>query len=165
MVDGTPALIRATTSSAESRWQRRSYLNAGAGGLGLGALGVQLLSGAEAAVGLALGQEPLRVGLVAGPVLSLKQRALVPGDAEPGEPVEDDPGVRLGAALAVGVLDAEDELSAVCRAKSQLNSAVRAPPTCRYPVGEGANRTRGELSDEREGLKAKGERRTLHLSP
>ena len=30
-----------------------------------------------------------------------------------------------------------------CRAKSQLNSAVRAPPTCRYPVGEGANRTRG----------------------
>src|SRR5438552_18713733 len=27
-------------------------------------------------------------------------------------------------------------------AKSQLNSAVRAPPTCRYPVGEGAKRTR-----------------------
>src|SRR4051812_12008249 len=30
------------------------------------------------------------------------------------------------------------------RAKSQLNSAVRAPPTWRYPVGEGANRTRGD---------------------
>jgi hypothetical protein len=28
------------------------------------------------------------------------------------------------------------------RAKNQLNSAVRAPPTCKYPVGEGANRTR-----------------------
>jgi len=28
------------------------------------------------------------------------------------------------------------------RANSQLNSAVRAPPTCKYPVGEGANRTR-----------------------
>ncbi len=29
------------------------------------------------------------------------------------------------------------------RAKSQLNSADRAPPTCRYPVGAGAKRTRG----------------------
>src|SRR5215467_9902005 len=28
------------------------------------------------------------------------------------------------------------------RAKNQLKSAVRAPPTCRYPVGEGAKRTR-----------------------
>src|SRR5262249_12700768 len=27
------------------------------------------------------------------------------------------------------------------RTKSQLNSAVRAPPTCRYPVGDGANLT------------------------
>jgi len=31
------------------------------------------------------------------------------------------------------------------RAKNQLNSAVRAPPTCKYPVGEGANRTRTAL--------------------
>ena len=29
------------------------------------------------------------------------------------------------------------------RAKSQLNSAVRALPTWKYPVGDGANRTRG----------------------
>src|ERR1700722_5608082 len=29
------------------------------------------------------------------------------------------------------------------RAKSQLKRAVRAPPTCRKPVGEGAKRTRG----------------------
>src|SRR5205814_6471819 len=28
-----------------------------------------------------------------------------------------------------------------CRAKSQLKSAVRAPPICRNPVGEGAKRT------------------------
>src|SRR6267142_3062683 len=28
-----------------------------------------------------------------------------------------------------------------CRAKSQLKSAVRAPPMCRKPVGEGAKRT------------------------
>src|SRR5690349_9738954 len=31
----------------------------------------------------------------------------------------------------------------VCLANSQLNNAVRAPPTWRYPVGEGAKRTRG----------------------
>src|SRR3954468_24107352 len=31
------------------------------------------------------------------------------------------------------------------RAKSQLKRAVRAPPTCRYPVGEGAKRTRGVM--------------------
>ena len=28
------------------------------------------------------------------------------------------------------------------RANSQLNTYVRAPPTCSNPVGEGANRTR-----------------------
>jgi hypothetical protein len=28
------------------------------------------------------------------------------------------------------------------RANSQLKSAVRAPPTCKYPVGDGAKRTR-----------------------
>jgi hypothetical protein len=32
----------------------------------------------------------------------------------------------------------------LCRAKSQLNKAVLAPPTCRKPVGEGAKRTRTE---------------------
>src|SRR5262245_26706707 len=32
------------------------------------------------------------------------------------------------------------------RASSQLKSAVRAPPMCRYPVGEGANRTRGGVA-------------------
>jgi hypothetical protein len=28
-----------------------------------------------------------------------------------------------------------------CRASSQLNSAVRAPPMCSAPVGDGAKRT------------------------
>ena len=31
-------------------------------------------------------------------------------------------------------------LPPVRRAQSQLNKAVRAPPTCKYPVGDGANR-------------------------
>src|SRR5262245_5290301 len=30
-----------------------------------------------------------------------------------------------------------------CRATSQLNNTVRAPPTCSQPVGEGAKRRRG----------------------
>ena len=33
-------------------------------------------------------------------------------------------------------------LPPTCLAKSQLKSAVRAPPTCRLPVGDGAKRTR-----------------------
>ena len=33
------------------------------------------------------------------------------------------------------------------RANSQLNSAVRALPTCNCPVGDGANRARTFLSD------------------
>src|SRR5262245_25043236 len=35
------------------------------------------------------------------------------------------------------------KVPASCRANSQLNKAVRAPPTCREPVGAGENRTRG----------------------
>jgi hypothetical protein len=39
----------------------------------------------------------------------------------------------------------------ILRAQSQLNNAVRAPPMCRYPVGDGANRRRGfvVIGDER----------------
>ena len=38
----------------------------------------------------------------------------------------------LGGALAVGVLDAQDELAAVlARVQPSENSAVRAPPMCR----------------------------------
>src|SRR6185437_14635153 len=37
-----------------------------------------------------------------------------------------------------------------CRAKSQLNRAVRAPPTCKYPVGDGAKRTRGPAEEKLE---------------
>src|SRR5579871_178446 len=36
-----------------------------------------------------------------------------------------------------------------CRAKSQLKRAVRALPTCKKPVGEGAKRTRGALTARR----------------
>src|SRR4051812_47689672 len=52
------------------------------------------------------------------------------------------------------------------RASSQLNSAVRAPPTWRYPVGDGAKRTRiiwslsvlgpGITNDQAHGGQARG---------
>jgi len=48
----------------------------------------------------------------------------------------------LAVALHVGVLDAQHEDTRFPRAKSQLNSAVRALPTWKNPVGEGAKRTR-----------------------
>ena len=83
-----------------------------AGRLSAGALGVQLLPGAEAAVGLSLRQQALGIGPVAGAVLALEERPLVPGDPQPAEPVEDDAGVALGAALAVGVLDTKHECAA-----------------------------------------------------
>ena len=44
--------------------------------------------------------------------------------------------------LAIGVLDANDELAAGLRAKSQLNRKVRKVPICGRPVGLGAMRTR-----------------------
>jgi len=40
------------------------------------------------------------------------------------------------------ILDAQNHRSALVAGENQLNKAVRAPPTCRYPVGDGANRTR-----------------------
>ncbi len=83
-----------------------------AGCFGRGALGIELGFGAEAAVRLALGQQSLRVGLVARSVLALEEGSFVPGDAEPGEPVEDDLGVALGASLPIGVLDAKHQRAA-----------------------------------------------------
>src|SRR4051812_14747630 len=56
------------------------------------------------------------------------------------------------------------------RANSQLNNAVRAPPTCRYPVGDGAKRTRGEVMERTRvavtpGVKSGGEAGIRTLSP
>jgi hypothetical protein len=67
----------------------------------------------------------------------------VPIDAEPGEPVNDCVNRSLGRPLPVRVLDPSIRNSIFPlrpRAYSQLNSAVRAPPICRKPVGDGAKR-------------------------
>src|SRR6185437_14767384 len=59
----------------------------------------------EAAVGLALSQEPLGIGLMPCRVCSLEERPFVPADAEPVQPIQNDFGVLLRASLTVGVLD------------------------------------------------------------
>ena len=86
------------------------------------ALGFELFRGAEAAVGLAIGEEALGVlgvevealGLAVGAVGALvgQAGALVPVEAEPAE-VLHELGFEAGlGALEVGVFDAEDELAA-----------------------------------------------------
>ena len=68
---------------------------------------------------------------------------LVPVEAEPAQVVEDRRLRLERRALDVGVLDAQDERRRrEPRASSQLKSAVRALPTCSWPVGLGAKRTR-----------------------
>ncbi len=70
-------------------------------------------------------------GLVEGEALGLEEGAFVPVEADPAHAFEDALDHFVGGALEVGVLDAEDEGSTEWRAKSQLKSAVRAPPTWR----------------------------------
>ena len=71
----------------------------------------------------------------------LEHDLAVPVEPEPAQPVDDRVDCLLRRARAVGVLDAQPEHAAHVARKSQLNSAVRAPPICRKPVGEGAKRT------------------------
>jgi hypothetical protein len=80
--------------------------------LGLLALGVQLLGGAEAAVGPAGGEQLLGALVVAGEALALQERPLVPDHADPRQGGLDLAGHGLVGALLVGVLDAQDENAA-----------------------------------------------------
>ena len=95
-------------------------------GGGLGALGFELLRGAEAAVGLALGEQALGVLGVDVPAARIGGRgrgrpcpgspgragAFVPVEAQPVQ-VFDELGFEAGfGALEVGVFNAEDELAA-----------------------------------------------------
>ena len=80
-----------------------------AAGLHLGALGVEFLGGQEVLVGMTRGEQPFRVGTVALGIAALEERPLVPGDTQPAEAIENHLGVRFGAALLVGVLDAQHE--------------------------------------------------------
>jgi hypothetical protein len=76
----------------------RSALASRTHGLFIAARGVEVVFAAEAPVCLAGGQQALGVAPVPGGLGSLIERTLVPFDAEPGEAVEDHPGMVLGAA-------------------------------------------------------------------
>jgi hypothetical protein len=107
-------------------------LVAGLGGDGLLAFGLEFLGGLEGGVGQAGVDEGAEVGVVEVDAVGLvvgadaagvaaegaaigggEGGALVPVDAEPGEGAEDALGGGVGGAALVGVLDAEQELSAV----------------------------------------------------
>ena len=86
------------------------------------------------------------LGLPVRPARPADVRALVPVEAEPAQVAQDRRFRLARRALDVGVLDAQDERRRrMPRASSQLNSAVRALPTCSWPVGLGAKRTRMHL--------------------
>ena len=92
-------------------------------------------------------------GLAIGSIRSAQVRPFVPVEAEPLEVGDELIFVAGFAAFDIGVFDAQDHVPPFCRAKSQLNRAVRALPTWRWPVGEGAKRTRtGEFGVTRKML-------------
>src|SRR4051794_21187981 len=88
-------------------------------------------------------------------VVGLKEGALVAGNAKPGEAVEDHAGVRLGAALAVGILDPKEEGAAGMTGEEPVEES--GPGTADVEVSGGrrreANARRGHWwSTEREGF-------------
>src|SRR3954453_22109173 len=88
-------------------------------------------------------------------VVGLKEGALVAGNAEPVEAVEDHAGVRLGAALAVGILDPKEEGAAGMTGEEPVEES--GPGTADVEVSGGrrreANARRGHWwSTEREGF-------------
>ena len=75
MVDGAPAARRRCDLLRREPVAAPVVTERPAGRLGLAPLGVQLLTGAEAAVGLSLGEQPLGVGLVPRAVRALEVAA------------------------------------------------------------------------------------------
>src|SRR5215218_4004672 len=110
-----PRTRSSTTVSPSSGSRNRTA------GLGPPAALVQLLVGAVAEVGVALGEQGVDRGVVAVQALGLHVRpvgaalevALVPVQAQPAQPVHDPGGAVGHVALGVGVLDAQHELAAV----------------------------------------------------
>jgi hypothetical protein len=73
----------------------------------------QFLGARETFIGAAFGQQRVRHVGMAGGAGGLEHRRLVGREAEPGEALQDDVHGLLGAALAVGVLDAQEEGAAM----------------------------------------------------
>ncbi len=76
---------------------------------------MQFLGRGVAAIGVACGQQLLGDLAMPGGARELMHGVAVPGDAEPGQAVEDGVDRRLGGALAVGILDPQQHLAAGAR--------------------------------------------------
>jgi len=72
----------------------------------------------------------------------LKQRLLVPVEAEPLQAVEDRLYRLLGGSLPVRVLDPQEKLAARVAGIEPVKQGGAGTPTWRSPVGEGAKRRR-----------------------
>ena len=92
------------------------------------AVGVELLLGAEAGIGLALVPKLLggllvqvqALGLGVGAKVAAHLGTLVPVQAQPTHGAQDDLRVLVGGAGGVGVVDAQDERAAVCAGESPV---------------------------------------------
>ena len=92
------------------------------------AVGVELLLGAEAGIGLALVPKLLggllvqvqALGLGVGAIVAAHLGTLVPVQAKPTHGAQDDLRVLVGGAGGVGVVDAQDERTAVCAGESPV---------------------------------------------
>ena len=92
------------------------------------AIGLELLLGAEAGIGLALIPKLLgglfvqvqALGLGIGAKVAAHLGALVPVKTQPTHGAQDDLRVLVGGTGGVGVVDAQDERAAVCAGKSPV---------------------------------------------
>ena len=114
IANGIPAATRRATSSARERAQRPSYSKRVAARLG-GFAHARRARRACRSIGTraSASSRRARVGLMPREVRALIHDVLVPAEAEPVEALEDRARALVGAARAVGVLDAQQELAAV----------------------------------------------------
>jgi hypothetical protein len=87
--------------------------------------------------GVEHGLRDLRMAVGPG---ELEHRVGIAAQAQPVEAVEDRVDRGIGRAGAVGILDTQKIGAAMVTGIKPVEQAVRAPPICRKPVGEGANR-------------------------
>ncbi|MOA09469.1 hypothetical protein D3C78_1293010 [compost metagenome] len=127
----------------------------------LGAHRVETLGAAEAGEGVALGDQLVRVLLVdvaalALPVRTVRAadvRALVPLDAQPAQGVVDLLFGLAGRTQLVGILDAQDELTAVLAGEAQVEQGDVGGANVRVAGGRrrdaGTNGGHGDSRTER----------------
>ena len=111
-------------------------------GTRLRTLGGHLIRRQVAVVGAARGQQLARdLGMARRPV-GLEHGLAVAGQVQPVQALDDALGRRIGAAFAIGVLDAQQEFAAVVAAEQVVEQRGAHPADVQRPVGLGAKRVR-----------------------